>query len=132
MYNSIIKEAQAAGTYTSKFDGAVMFKQEVMLEDGTHGEVSARTENKWRPGDAVSYTKSDTQWGTKLKLSKPGQTYGGGGANDDTTKGIIASWAVECAMRAVDVNAPNYEDQVMQYARLALQARAAIKNEVQA
>ena len=132
MYNSTIKEAQNAGTYTSKFDGSVMFKQEVLLEDGTNGEVSARTENKWKPGDQVTYTKSDTQWGTKLKLSKPGQTYGGGGGgSDDSTKGIIASWAVGVAMQVADRDAPNYDQQVMQYARLALEARTSLKREVQ-
>ena len=49
----------------------------------------------------------------------------------DATKGIIASWAVGVAMQVADVTAPNYDQQVMQYARMALEARRQMKNEVE-
>ena len=59
------------------------------------------------------------------------QPFAGGGGNNDNTKGIIASWAVGVAMQVCDNSAPNYDQQVMQYARLALEARRQIKNEVE-
>ena len=61
-------------------------------------------------------------------LPKP---FAGGGGNEDATKGIIASWAVGVAMQVADVTAPNYDQQVMQYARMALEARRQMKNEVE-
>ncbi len=113
-----------------------MYSFEVELSDGVNGQVNATKPNRWQVDDEVEYTEQNTHHGTKLKLSKPGFGSGftprsGGGGNDDSTKGIIASWAVGVAMQVADREAGNYDQQVMQYARLALEARAKLKNEVQ-
>jgi len=113
----------------------LMYVFDVELDDGTAGQVNAKSQKKWKEGMEVEYTSQSTHHGTKLKLDMPGFSGGsnprsGGGGNEDTTKGIIASWAVECAMGALDVSSPNYDQQVMQYARLALEARLKLKGEV--
>ena len=87
-------------------------------------------------GAEVEYTSLSTHHGKKLKLDKPGfnglpKPFAGGGENMDRAKGQIASWAVGVAMQVCDNSAPNYDQQVMQYARLALEARRQIKNEVE-
>lgn len=113
----------------------LMYVFDVELDDGTTGQVNAKSQNKWKQGMEVEYTSQSTHHGTKLKLDMPG--FGGpkGNAqprqgNDDSTKGIIASWAVGVAMQVADRDAGNYDQQVMQYARLALEARAKLKSEV--
>lgn len=114
-----------------------MYAFDVELSDGTNGSVNCKTPNKWNVGDDVEYTSQSTHHGTKLRLDKPGfnglpQQFSGGGSNSsDNTKGIIASWAVGVAMQVADITAPNYDQQVMQYARMALEARRSIKNEVE-
>lgn len=67
---SKIKTTQASGTYVSKFDGATMYTSEVELEDGTVGEVSAKTPDRWSVGDEVEYAVRETPHGNKLKLDK--------------------------------------------------------------
>ena len=108
-----------------------MYAFDVDLSDGTAGTVNSKTPNKWNVGDDVEYTALSTHHGTKLRLEKPGFSGGGSKQDPDATKGIIASWAVGVAMQVADRDAPNYDVQVMQYARLALEARNQIKNEVQ-
>ena len=71
MQTSKIKTTQAGGTYVSKFDGATMYKSEVELEDGTVGEVSAKTPDRWNVGDEVAYTVTEGKFGKKLKLNRP-------------------------------------------------------------
>ena len=112
-----------------------MYAFDVELSDGTAGVVNAKSPDKWQVGADVEYTSQSTHHGTKLRLDKPGynglpKPFAGGGSSADNTKGIIASWAVGIAMQVADVSAPNYDQQVMQYARMALEARAQIKNEV--
>lgn len=112
-----------------------MYAFDVELSDGTAGVVNAKSPDKWQVGADVEYTSQSTHHGTKLRLDKPGynglpKPFAGGGSSSDTTKGIIASWAVEIGMHVADRTAPNYDQQVMQYARMALEARAQIKNEV--
>jgi hypothetical protein len=119
-------------TWISKRDGATMYAFDAVLDDGTTGQVSSKSPDRWKVGDDVEYSSQSNFHGTKLTFSKPG--YSGGSSrsySDDDTKGIIASWAVGIAMQVADSHAGNYEDQVMQFARLALQARARIKPEVQ-
>jgi hypothetical protein len=48
-----------------------MYKQEVTLDDGTTGEVSAKTQSKWKVGDEVVVTRNQTQYGTRFSFSKP-------------------------------------------------------------
>ena len=72
-----------------------MYKFEVELEDGTSGEVSAKTEDRWKVGDEVEYTVTPSKWGDRLKLDKAGYNKGGGsGNNPDIQKRIDASWAI--------------------------------------
>lgn len=134
MAQARIKRITPANPPTWTGQHGTMYAFDVELDDGTTGVVNAKSENKWHENDQVEYTAQSTHHGVKLKLDKPGFSNRNGQGSqkytEDDTKGIIASWAVECAMRALDVNAGNYEDQVIQYARLALQARARIKEEV--
>ena len=137
MAQARIKRIEPANPPTWKGQHGTMYAFDVELDDGTTGTVNAKSETKWHVNDQVEYTAQSTHHGVKLKLDKPGfsgasRPAGGGGYdNPDKTKGMIASWAVEAAMRALDVNSPNYEHQVLQYARLALQSRAIIKQEVE-
>ncbi len=75
-----------------------MYKFEIQLEDGTSGEVSAKTENRWNIGDEVEYTVTPSKWGDRLKLDKAGYANkpNGGGYKEDAekTKRITASWAI--------------------------------------
>jgi hypothetical protein len=75
-----------------------MFKFEIGLEDGSSGEVSAKTIDRWNVGDEVEYEVTPSKWGNRMKLTKPGFTpnQGGGGYKEDAekTKRITASWAI--------------------------------------
>lgn len=136
MATAKITRIEPANPPTFEGNYGLMYCFDVELDDGVSGSVNAKSPEKWQVGMETEYVASSTHHGTKLKLSNPGfggnfTPRSGGGGNEDTTKGIIASWAVECAMGALDVSSPNYDQQVMQYARLALEARAKLKNEVQ-
>ena len=129
-------------TWTSN-RGQLMYSFDVVLDDGHTGQVNAQSPDRWKVGDEVDYTSSPGRYGNKLQFNKPGYGPSSGGQttataaapqkNDDTTKGIIASWAVECAMAAcaVDPRAQDYDQEVMRLARLALAARATLKPDVQ-
>ena len=93
MGQSKIKSIQANGTWESR--NGLMYKFEVELEDGTSGEVSAKTEDRWKVGDEVEYTVTPSKWGDRLKLDKSGYNKGGGNKQDpDIQKRIDASWAI--------------------------------------
>ena len=97
MEQSKIKSVQSNGTFESQY--GTMHKSEVQLEDGVVGEVASKQPDRWKVGDEVEYTKSETQWGVKLKLNKPGMTHGGNGGGGSRTspeiqKRIDASWAI--------------------------------------
>jgi hypothetical protein len=98
MEQSKIKSVQANGTYNSKYDNSVMFTYEVELEDGTLGEVACKSEGRWKVGDEVEYTASQSAFGTKLKLMKPNSNFSKGGYapknNDLLQKRIDASWSI--------------------------------------
>lgn len=64
-----VTAVQENGTFTGKH--GLMYKQEVTLDDGTTGEVSAKTQNKWKVGDEVVVTRNQTQYGTRFSFSKP-------------------------------------------------------------
>jgi len=102
MSESKIKSIQANGTYEGAY--GLMYKFEVTLEDGVTGEVSTKSESRWNEGDEVEYTATDTQWGKRLKLSKPGMDGGrpSGGGNrqsPEVQKRIDGSWAVGQAIQ---------------------------------
>ena len=133
MAQANITRIEPANPPTWQGSHGIMYAFDVDLSDGTQGSVNSKSPDKWKVGDEVEYTAQSTHHGVKLKLDKPG--FSGGftpraGGNDDETKGIIASWAVGVAMQVADRDAGNYDVQVMQYARLALEARKQIKNEV--
>ena len=106
--------------------------------------MNALTADKWSVGaEVVVKEHTQTKWGPRLKLDKPGfsgvrswDNVKTGSApvksNDDTTKSIVASWAVGCAMQAAgDPTQENYDSVVLHLARIALLARDTIKKEVQ-
>jgi hypothetical protein len=100
MKNSKIKSVQNNGSYQSKFDGSTMYTFEIQLEDGEVGEVSAKTEDRWKEGDEVEYTCSPSKFGNKLKLNKPGsQSFGSRKPDDETLKRIENSWAIKTAIQ---------------------------------
>ena len=134
MAQAKISRIEPANPPTWNGSHGTMYAYDVDLSDGTQGSVNTKSPDKWKAGDAVEYTAQHTHHGVKLKLDKPG--FSGGftpraGGNDDATKGIIASWAVGIGMQVADTSAPNYDQQVMQYARLALEARKSLKHEVE-
>jgi len=122
---------------TFDYNGKTFHKFDVILENGMVGEVNAMTPDKWKEGDeCVVKEQNSTKWGPRLKLDKPGFSGGGspspkGPANNDV-KGIVASWAVACAMQAAgDPFQKDYDSIVLQLARVALSARKVIKDEVE-
>ena len=134
MAQATISRIEPANPPTWNGSHGTMYAFDVDLSDGTQGSVNSKSPDKWKVGDEVEYTAQHTHHGVKLKLDKPG--FSGGftpraGGNDDSTKGIIASWAVGIGMHVADTSAPNYDQQVMQYARLALEARKSLKHEVE-
>jgi hypothetical protein len=122
---------------TFDYNGKTYHKFDVILENGMVGEVNAMTPDKWKEGDeCVVKEQNTTKWGPRLKLDKPGFSGGGSSspkapANNDV-KGIVASWAVACAMQAAgDPFQKDYDSIVLQLARVALSARKVIKEEVE-
>lgn len=126
-------------TYQGTYDhnGKTYHKFDVILESGEVGEVSALSPDRWKQGDeCILKEQKSTNWGSRLYLDKPGFKSGGSPspkapANNDV-KGIVASWAVACAMQAAgDPFQKDYDSIVLQLARVALSARKVIKDEVE-
>ena len=142
MESTKIQNLTPQGTWQGQ-DGKTFYKFDCILENGLVGEVNAMSADKWHIGDDV-VVKDHTQgkYGPRLKLDRPRSAYGtdadrykfsdNNKGSDDTTKGIVASWAVGCAMQAAgDPAQENYDSILMQLARLALKARSIIKDEVE-
>ena len=134
MEQTKIQNITPQGTF--EYNGKTFHKFDVILENGMVGEVNAMTADKWKEGDeCVVKEQTTSKWGPRLKLDKPGFQQGapsakGGGSSD--VKGIVASWAVGCAMQAAgDPAQEGYDSILMQLARLALKARSVIKEEVE-
>jgi hypothetical protein len=93
---SKVKTIQPNGTYEGR--NGLMFKFEIGLEDGSSGEVSAKTIDRWNVGDEVEYEVTPSKWGPRLKLDKAGYANkpNGGGYKEDPEKAkrITASWAI--------------------------------------
>jgi hypothetical protein len=130
-----IQSVTPQGTFDH--NGKTFHKFDVILDNGMVGEVNALTPDKWKEGDEVVVKEhQQTKWGPRLKLDKPGFNGGGSAspkapANNDV-KGIVASWAVACAMQAAgDPFQKDYDSIVLQLARVALSARKVIKDEVE-
>lgn len=142
METTKIQSLTPQGTWQGQ-DGKTFYKFDCILENGLVGEVNTMSQDKWSINDEV-VVKDHVQgkYGPRLKLDRPPRDYGTdkmrdkfrtpSTGNDETTKGIIASWAVGCAMQAAgDPSREGYDSIVLQLARLALDARKKIKNEVQ-
>ena len=134
MEQTKIQNITPQGTFD--YNGKTFHKFDVILENGLVGEVNAMTADKWKEGDeCVVKEHNTTKWGPRLKLDKPG--FSGGGspspkAASTDVKGIVASWAVGCAMQAAgDPFQKDYDSIVLQLARVALSARKVIKDEVE-
>jgi hypothetical protein len=98
MGQSKIKTIQPNGTYEGR--NGLMYKFEIELENGQGGEVSAKSEDRWKVGDEVEYEVTPSKWGDKMKLTKPGFQQGGGYKDDpEKTKRITASWAIGLAIQ---------------------------------
>lgn len=103
--SNTIQAVQNNGTYEGSY--GTMYKQEVTLDDGSTGEVSAKTADKWKVGDVVEVQRTETQYGTRFKFSIP-QTGGQGGfkpggnfqKDPETQLRIEASWAIGQAIAA--------------------------------
>jgi len=72
-----IAQIQPQGTVQMK-DGSSFFKFQITLDDNRAGEVLAKTEDRWSVGDEVEAEVKNTDYGVKLKLSKPQSNYSGG------------------------------------------------------
>ncbi len=136
MAQAKISRIEPANPPTWQGSHGLMYAFDVELDDGASGVVNAKSPDKWQVGAEVEYTSLSTHHGNKLKLDKPGfngppKPSESRGEKMDRAKGQIASWAVGVAMQVCDNSATNYDQQVMQYARLALEARRQIKNEVE-
>jgi hypothetical protein len=95
--SNTITAVQNNGTYEGAY--GLMYKQEVTLDDGTTGEVSAKSEGKWKVGDVVEVQRTETKFGTRFKFSIPQE--GGARPNGFSSKQdpetqlrIEASWAI--------------------------------------
>jgi len=99
MGQSKIKTIQPNGTYEGQ--NGLMYKFEIELQDGSSGEVSAKSENRWNVGDEVEYEVTPSKWGDKMKLSKAGYNQKGGYNKQDPEiqKQINASWALSHAIQ---------------------------------
>lgn len=134
MKNSKIKSVQNNGSYQSKFDGSTMYTFEIQLEDGEVGEVSAKSEDRWKEGDEVEYTLTISKFGNKLKLNKPGsQSIGSRKPDDDTLKRIENSWAIKTAIQLhgqLEGDYGTYMSRVMVTASDLLRRRDSLSSEL--
>lgn len=119
-----ITAAQNNGTFDSQY--GMMFKQEVTLDDGTTGEVSAKTEGKWKVGDKVEVQRTHSQYGTRFRFSIPKEegaaTSGKYQQDPETQSRIEASWAIG---KAVAMGAKSHEE-LVSYGLKLLDARNAL------
>lgn len=72
MKTSKINNIKGSGTWTNR-NNETMYQYDVLLEDGTVGQVSSKTQGKWNVGDNVAYKviPSNNNYPDKLKLDKP-------------------------------------------------------------
>lgn len=102
MKTGTITAVQQNGTWSN--DRGTFYSMEVTLDDGTSGEVNAKSEDRWKVGDKVNVLhETETQYGKKWRLDKAdfagnaptGNRPGNGG---DRSKEITASWAIGQAL----------------------------------
>lgn len=149
MYNrSKIKSIQSQGTWNTKA-GDLMYKFEIELEDGSAGEVNARTTDRWSEGEEVQYDLQQSKHGPKLKLSKisdfsnigeysyggtpesirtdnPGTAYDN--KNDRRQELIVNQFAIKAAIEWHTNEAPPNECSLRQVIVLADQLKSIVFN----
>jgi hypothetical protein len=128
-----ITSVQNTGTYEGSY--GTMYKQEVTLDDNTVGEVSAKTQGKWKVGDTVEVQRTETQYGTRFRFSIPKEDGAPGAPSSgkyqqdpETQSRIEASWAIG---QAVTMGAKSHEELVA-YGLKLLDARNALIAEIKA
>ena len=101
-----------------------MYDYLVTLEDGVTGTASSTSAEAppYGEGDEVEYTKTENQFGTKLKIKKAGGNFGSGGGfkqNPETQKRIENSWAIQTAVQIIGHQQVELEDYLKQVRELA-------------
>lgn len=101
-----------------------MYDYVVTLEDGVTGTASSTSAEAppYGEGDEVEYTKTENQFGTKLKIKKAGGNFGSGGGfkqNPETQKRIENSWAIQTAVQIIGHQQVEIEDYLKQVRELA-------------
>lgn len=91
---------------TGSFNGShgTMYTTQITLDDGTSGEVNSKTPDRWNVGDEVVVTsRTDTQYGTKLRIDKADYAAGGAGQKSRGNRGVevAAQWAINAAIAAL-------------------------------
>ena len=104
-----ITSVQASGTWDGP--SGQLHVIEISLDDGTTGEVMAKTPDRWKVGDEVEVkSKKETQYGVKLKLDRAGYGMGASGepsgsgylaGPSDKQKQIAAQWAINAAIASL-------------------------------
>ena len=109
-----------------------MYDYEVTMEDGTKGIASSTSpENPpYTAGDKVEYTKTENQYGTKLRVKKESTFSGGGNWKPDPAREekITNSWAIQTAVQIIgacseDVSYEQYVDNAGLLAKLLIYKR---------
>lgn len=97
-------------------EGKTMFVNAITLDDGTKGEVTSITKDRWSVGDEVQVTRRGT--GNKgqvvLSLSKPSANFiptPSGGGGDARGKKIDASWALSRILELYGVQVFEWEQE---------------------
>lgn len=113
-----------------------MYDYRVKLEDGAEGIASSTSAEAppYGTGDEVEYTKTENQYGTKLRIKKAGGNFGGGGGfkkDPETQKRIENSWDIQTAVAIIGecaegVSFEDYFKGVRQLAKQLLTERDAL------
>lgn len=80
-----------------------MYDYVVTMEDGATGTASSTSAEAppYATGDEVEYTKTENNYGVKLRIKKAGGNFGGGGfkQSPEVQKNIENSWAIQTAVQ---------------------------------
>lgn len=90
-----------------------MYQANIVLEDGTSGQINMNKPDRWKVGDEVEVTsREETSRGVKLRISKPGGFQGAStprNSDPGIQQRIDASWAVGQALTRLPQDA-NVQD----------------------
>ena len=124
MEQTKIQSLTPQGTYNTK-EGKLMYKSDVVLENGMIGQVSSATIDRWSVGqDVVVKSHTQTNYGPRLSLDRPG--YGGGAPSGprpmagETEKRIKWSWAIKTAVQSLPEDV--YDADLVKQRAIALNA----------